>query len=330
MPARVLQLHPTLRCNLTCRHCYSSSSPAQHETLPLELLEAAVADARAEGYDVVSVSGGEPLLYRDLRKLLASAKSQGFVTTLTTNGMLVRGRRAASLAGVLDLMAISLDGAPATHDRIRNRAGAFERMRSALPEVRRLGIPFGFIFTLTQHNLDDLRWVTRFALREGADLLQIHPLEQVGRARDELAGESPDAEERTHAWVEVLQLQAVVGDRMSVQIDVADHQLLLREPERVFAVPGGDNRTPLADLVRPLVVEADGVVVPLQYGMDRAFALGSLRHAPLSQLAAYWRRDGGLRAFQEHSRNTLAALSSPPDYPIVNWFDEVRGVPATA
>ena len=44
---RVLQIHPTLRCNLKCPHCYSSSSPEEAGELSLDLLRQTLSDAWA-------------------------------------------------------------------------------------------------------------------------------------------------------------------------------------------------------------------------------------------------------------------------------------------
>src|SRR5262249_42287984 len=143
---RVLQIHPTRRCNLRCLHCYSLSGPEERESLSLPLLCGAVTDAGQEGYTVVGISGGEPLLYRPLPELLEHAHMCGLITTVTSNGMLLDGQRLARLQGCVDLLAISLDGIPASHNRIRGSERAFETMRARLEGVRQSGIPFGFIF----------------------------------------------------------------------------------------------------------------------------------------------------------------------------------------
>ena len=69
----VIQIHPTRHCNLQCLHCYSLSGPDAREAIDIATLTAAVTDAAAAGYEVVGVSGGEPLLYGELRALLAPA-----------------------------------------------------------------------------------------------------------------------------------------------------------------------------------------------------------------------------------------------------------------
>lgn len=160
-------------------------------------------------------------------------------------------------------------------------------MAGKLEGVRASGIPFGFIFTLTQHNLGELDWVARFALEQGARLLQIHPLEQVGRARELLAGQTPDTVENAFAHLEALRIQELAGDRMLVQVDVIDSSVLPANRALVYAdelLPDSDG-APLGELLSPLVIEADGTVVLLEYGFARAFALGNLHDAGLRELA---------------------------------------------
>lgn len=322
---RVLQIHPTLRCNLRCTHCYSSSGPERTETLGPELLSAALTDARAEGYGIVGVSGGEPTLYRPLPGLLDHARSLGMATTVTTNGMLLDAPRLGRIAGRVDLLAISLDGVPASHARIRGSSRAFKDMAARLPAVRASGIPFGFIFTLTQTNLHELEWVAQFALEQGAKLLQIHPLEEAGRAATELRGNRPDATEATWAHVEALRIQALAGERLRVQLDLVDRGRLRAEPARAFAAPPiATAAAPLAHLLSPLVIEADGTVVPLQHGFPRSFALGDLHEARLSELAARW-RDERYHVFQGLCTEVFDELSTPARRPYTNWYEAVAG-----
>ncbi len=177
--ARVVQVHPTRRCNLRCTHCYSFSSPEERDTLPVATLREAISDASAEGYNVVAFSGGEPLLYKPLPELLDHVHHCNLLATVTTNGILLDKRRLDMLRSRVDLLAISLDGIPESHNRVRAAPRAFEQMSARLDGLRHAGIPFGFIFTLTQHNLHEMEWVAQFAAEQGARLLQIHPLEEV-------------------------------------------------------------------------------------------------------------------------------------------------------
>lgn len=318
---KILQVHPTRRCNLRCLHCYSSSGPEASESLAPGLLQEAVADAAREGYNVLSVSGGEPLLYKPLTELLDRAHEHGMVTTVTTNGTLLDARRLERLRGRVDLLAISLDGVPPSHDRMRNTVGAFEATQRRLSDVRVAGIPFGFIFTLTQSNLDELAWVVEFAATEGASLLQVHPLEGTGRAQTHLTPQLPDALEASYAYLEVVRLREAVGDRLRIHFDLASRSYLLRHPERVFVGEGAEaSEGGLAAQLSPLVVEPDGMVVPLRYGFARLYALGNLHDRPLRELARAW-RTAQYQKFTHLCRQTFEQLSAPAAPPFVNLYD---------
>jgi len=328
---RVVQVHPTRRCNLRCLHCYSSSGPEQRGELAVGLLCKALADAAGEGYTAMTVSGGEPMMYRPLPELLGAAHRLGLITALTTNGMLLDERRLSSLAGLLDLLVISLDGMPASHDRMRNDPRAFATMAGRLPGVRRAGLRFGFLFTLTQYNLHELDWVASFAVEQGAQLLQIHPLEPAGRASEILAEECPDDEEGSWAFLVAASLQERFGDRLRVQLDLVSRRAIAGRAGQFFAsadtlqcaAPGIS--TPLSDLVQPLVIEADGEVVPLEYGFPRHLSLGNLHDAALPVLAERWRRERQ-GAFRRLCRAAFASVvEAPPTAPpLTSWGEALR------
>lgn len=308
--SRVLQVHPLGRCNLTCAHCYSTSSPQATSRLAPGLLTAAIDDAAAAGYDVLAVSGGEPLLYGELERLVDAAQAAGMRATVTTNGTLLDRRRLARLRR-LDLLAISIDGPPESHDRMRGR-DAFARMQRHLPGLRASGIPFGLLFTLTQRNVHELEWVADFAVRQGAALLQVHPLETAGRAATELPDERPDPVELQWALVEVARLRELHGEQLALHLDALP---AVRAAGQLPPRGAG-----FAETVHPLVVEADGTVVPLSHGFDRRWQLGSLLEAPLVQLIdAYVSRLPAFRA----ELLAPAAQVAEDGAPLVNWHELV-------
>ena len=323
--SRVLQIHPTRLCNLRCLHCYSSSGPEERGGLDPALLRDALAAAAAQGYDVAGFSGGEPTLYRHLPEVLKHAHDCGMSTTVTSNGMLLDERRLDSLRGRVDLLAISLDGVPASHNQMRAHPRAFETMEAHLEGVRESGIPFGFIFTLTQHNLHELEWVAAFALAQGAKLLQIHPLEEAGRAREQLEGSRPDGIESSVAFLLATQLQQALGDQLQIQLDLVSRQHVRDSPGCFFAAGDSDGADhPLSELVAPLVIESDGTVVPLEHGFSRHFALGNLHQAGLTDLATTWQR----HRYPEFRRLCHAVFQDLEDDerpPLENWYALMMG-----
>jgi len=324
--AAVVQIHPTLNCNLACAHCYSTSSPQRREALDADRLERFLGEARGEGFGAVGFSGGEPLVYRPLPRLLEAARSLGLLTSVTTNALLLDEARLGAIAPHLSLLAISLDGAPASHDLMRGRVGAFEKMRASLPRVRATGVPFGFIFTLTFSNLHELAWAAEFAAAEGASLLQVHPLESAGRAV-ETGLKPPDELELSYGFLEVARLQKQYGDDLAVQYDVLDRAAVRCDAGRAFAVPDPDPdalaAAPLADFLAPIVVQADGWIVPLQYGFSTGLAIGRLGADDFRRQASDWlrHRSGEFLALARDVWDEMA--EAPAHLPFSNWYARI-------
>ena len=298
---RVIQLHPTLRCNLACRHCYSTSGPAQRAALPVRLLLDVVEDAATLGFDVIAVSGGEPFLYPHLTDVLRHARSVGLRTAVTTNGTCLGGGRLTAAAPWLDFLAVSCDGPPALHDDVRADTTAFRRLLRGLDHVRAAEVPFGLIHTLTRRSWPELGWLAGFAAEQGAGLLQLHPIEAAGRARDG-ADLCLTGAELAKAWLVTRALAVDYRDRLRVHVDVMTRRTLLDSAEP----PDVDT----------LVVEADGVVVPFTYGLSRAFAVTDLTRRRLRDA---WPRFATqrVRGLQRAARADCLA----EDGHLFNWFE---------
>ena len=316
--ARILQIHPTRRCNLRCLHCYSDSSPDAVDELAIEVVTRVVGEAAELGYTVLSVSGGEPFLYRPLPQLLAAAKANGMSTQLVSNGTAITRQRLDEVRDCLDLLAVSIDGMPDDHDRMRAQPGSFRRLEERLGLVRDGGMKLGMLFTLTMWNAHRIAWAVDFALAHGARLLQVHPLQATGRAVG-LAEDVPDETEATAALLECLRLQQSLGDRLTIQVDIATSSRL--RPLTECQDYGPQQR--FSDIVSPLVIEPDGICVPLEYGFVRDYALGDVRTASLRGLADRW-MGRCLPAYLSGLASMNAKLAAGRDCVVVDGYAMVR------
>jgi MoaA/NifB/PqqE/SkfB family radical SAM enzyme len=195
-------------------------------------------------------------------------------------------------------------------------------MRANLELVRAAKVPFGFIFTLTRFNADEIEWVADFARAEGASLLQIHPLEEDGRAATEMEGARPDEQEAAFAYLAAI--EALVGGDLRVKLDFADRDVLIGDPGRVFAhePEAGETARPLAELVSPVVVESSGVVVPIQHGFARRHAVGDLQDGRLRDLARRWKLER-FEAFRALCRRVHRQVTDEGSPRFVNWTEAI-------
>ncbi|MEA2149564.1 MAG: hypothetical protein QOD69_1394 [Solirubrobacteraceae bacterium] len=317
----ILQVHPTLRCNLRCEHCYSSSGPDVSTALDISSLCAALEDARALGYETVSVSGGEPFLYRELPELLRFAKSIGLRTGVTSNGTLFGRDRLQRVREHLDGLAISVDGPPDVHNRMRASPRAFERLLAGVQIARDSGIPFAFIHTFTEGGWTHLPWVAELAAQQGARLLQIHPLEPFGRAQTRLRADVPAGDTTSRAYLLAKALEARYACSFAVQFDALLRRDILADPELVYAAPGDEppQSRNAADRLGSLVIEADGTVVPISYGFSASYAVANLHERGLAESWPAWERAHQAR-FRALCRSVFEEISAG-DARLVNWHD---------
>ena len=307
---RVFHLHPTRRCNLRCLHCYSESGPAQGDTIAAGVVVRAVAGAARLGYTMLSVSGGEPLMYPGLWAVLDEARRAGMRRAIVTNGVTLTAPFAARLRDAADVVAVSLDGRPDRHNHLRQHPAAFARMERGLSALRAEGVRFKLLCSASADSLADLPWMASYAVEQGASAIQIHPIEPAGRAALLPPDEAPD-ETALKTYLIAERLRQVWGGRLQIDVDVAD---LLPFACNSDAQPACGSIVAVDDLsaaVSPLVVEPNGDVVPLRYGFSRAFAIGNLYEAPIEALARTWLAVRA-RSFLALAREALAAAGRGP------------------
>ena len=137
-----------------------------------------ILDELAPHRPIVTLFGGEPFLYPDLMPLVRAIKARGLTAAVITNGWhLERHARELVEAG-MDSIAVSLDGPPEVHDRIRGRESSFARAAAGIRAVARwrkeLGRPLPVqmaILPVTELNAG--------AIEEGLAALRALPLEVV-------------------------------------------------------------------------------------------------------------------------------------------------------
>ncbi len=184
------------RCNLTCEHCYSISAD---KDFPGELNTAEVFkvmdELKAARVPVLILSGGEPLLRRDIFDIARRAKSMGFYVGLSSNGTLINESNIDAIDDIgFDYVGVSLDGIGATHDRFRRKEGAFDASMHGIRLCIERDIKVGVRYTMTEGNAHDLPALLRLVEDEGIDKFYFSHLNYAGRGNKNRAG---DAHHRT-------------------------------------------------------------------------------------------------------------------------------------
>ena len=320
LPDRIIHLHPTRLCNLACLHCYSESGPNQRGGLDPASVTDALEVLRGEGYETVSLSGGEPLVYDEIGTVVQSAKEMGFRVTMVTNGLLVNARN-ASVVSKLDGLAISFDGLAETHDVVRARPGAFDRASAALRQLAGEGRPVAAAISLTREAIPELPDLAYHLVAQGARALQIRPVARAGRATSMSPGALGGATDRARLFLVAAALGQELEPDVRVHCDLAPAQGLWREREAYAGLLASSDdeaaAQPLAELVNPLVISDEGRLKPIAYDFDARFDVAALEGLTPERLRRY--KEERLAEFRDLVGSALASLEDRLE--LVDWFD---------
>jgi len=140
----IIQFQYNYTCNFACEHCsvkrFQGKNNARQFTIPdvKELFR----QADELGLARVTITGGEPLAFKDLDELVAAIDPQKFYINCDTNGWLLDQKKAEHLKAIgVDRIQLSLDSFNAEeHDSFRHAKGAHERALKAVDIARNAGL----------------------------------------------------------------------------------------------------------------------------------------------------------------------------------------------
>jgi SynChlorMet cassette radical SAM/SPASM protein ScmF len=195
-PINQLYFYLTEGCNLACRHCWLAprleTTGNHYATLPVELFETAIREAKPLGLSGVKLTGGEPLLHPHFIRLLEIVRREELILTVETNGMLCTPEIAADIAkSPKRSVSVSIDGADAkTHEWVRGVPGSFKAARQAVKNLVAAGIRPQVIFTVMRSNAGQVYAILHMAEELGAASIKFNVVQPT--ARGEKLHESQD------------------------------------------------------------------------------------------------------------------------------------------
>lgn len=180
----------TYRCNLRCSHCYLDTNALTRQSAS-EL-------STQEGFRLIDqmaeinpnllliLTGGEPLLRKDIYELASYASRKGMMVVLGTNGNLIDDDIAKKLkeSGVTGI-GISLDSlAPDKHDKFRGIPRAWDDTLNGIEACRRQGIEFQIQTTVTRDNFHEISEIIDFSHNLGAKVFNLFFLVCTGKGQE--------------------------------------------------------------------------------------------------------------------------------------------------
>ena len=190
-PLTALFWECTLRCNLHCRHggsdCKVTSSL---KDMPLEdflpVLDSIARQTNPHKV-MINVTGGEPLVRKDLEVCGKAFYDRGFPWGIVTNALALTPARYQSLLhSGLRSMTISLDGIGATHDWMRGLPGVYEKAVPAINMVANSGqIEFDVVTCVNKRSYKELDQIKQLLIDNGVKEWRLFTVFPVGRAAND-------------------------------------------------------------------------------------------------------------------------------------------------
>src|SRR4030043_1168901 len=182
----------TRKCNLKCIHCRSSSEieVIGHPDFSKEEAFRIIDDITSYAKPVIVLSGGEPLVRRDVFEIANYGTDKGLRMCLATNGTLVTHEVCGKMkASGIKIVSLSLDGSTENiHDDFRNQRGAFAGTINAAGLFKKYSIEFIINSSFTKRNQEDIPKVYNLAKELGATAWYMFMIVPTGRG-EELMGE---------------------------------------------------------------------------------------------------------------------------------------------
>jgi MoaA/NifB/PqqE/SkfB family radical SAM enzyme len=223
----------TNRCNLSCRHCITSSSPDvdTSEELSTERINELVAEIARIGVLEIATGGGEPLMHPEWASLFQTITASGLNLIVTTNGLRLTDPAVTTLKEIDPLeIRVSFDGGPYMHEHVRGK-NTYKRAIRGLARLAKADINCTARLTLCRGAEDELPVLFDDLRSIGVTTVKIAVVKRAGRAATEsgshLVGSLPSKSEGDA----LIELGAKSG--LTVQLSTDD-----------FPVPVVDARDP--------------------------------------------------------------------------------------
>jgi len=146
-------------CNLRCPFCHNGGlvrTPNAFENAEAEVLS--YLQKRKGLLDAVCISGGEPLLQKDLTEFITAVRGMGYLIKLDTNGALPQRLMPLLENALVDYVAMDVKSSPQGYAKATGIATDFSPFGESIELIRTSGIPHEFRTTVVKgiHCMEDL------------------------------------------------------------------------------------------------------------------------------------------------------------------------------
>ena len=187
-PLTSLYLYISGSCNLACKHCWIApefqQNPENGKFVKPEYVKKAIIQAKPLGLGSVKLTGGEPLLHPEFKKIVDIIEKENISFNIETNGILIDKYMADFLKDTKKkpFISVSVDGANAkTHEDLRGVKGCFEQALDGIKNLVNAGFRPQLICTLHKGNVSEMKDIVELAQKIGCGSVKFNHVQVIGR-----------------------------------------------------------------------------------------------------------------------------------------------------
>lgn len=264
-----VQWSVTGNCNAKCRHCFVQESQRRHGDLSTNEMLSIIEQMGDREVPMVALTGGEPLVRKDLPLLIREMRKRGIhVTQLYTNGFLLTD-------GILDLLEderrmpdiiISFDGV-GCHDWMRGVPGAEKMAIRAMELCQRRNVPVILTMCLHKGNIGAIAKTVRLATQKGVRMLRLCITDDINGFSEKNGIELLSFDEAAQTFLDYIPV--FCRERPDIMLEIARFiRIPGRTPENYTILPLEHNCTDLkknivcGNVRHDFYINSEGRVLP--------------------------------------------------------------------
>ena len=217
----------TPKCNMNCKHClfYQNTKKGITKELSTEEVYTIIDNvSKDKNISAIWLSGGEPLLRKDIVEVCKYISSKGIVPSLSTNGILLNKDLIDRLyvSGV-NYIHLSLDGAKAhTHDSLRGVMGSYDKLMKVMDLLKDSPINVGASFMVTEESIDELEDVVKIAEDKSLSVLSFYLVAELGRGAKNFNEDKRSLIEKLSRKIEKIEKSRDKESNLKIEVFRAD------------------------------------------------------------------------------------------------------------
>lgn len=215
----------TYRCPLQCPYCSNPLDIARvDKELDTDEWIRVLRESRAMGAMQLGLSGGEPLVRRDLAAIIAEARTLGYYSNLITSGVGMDGERVARFkqAG-LDHIQISFQASDEELNDYLGGTQSFQHKLDMARAVKSQGYPMVLNIVIHRHNIDQIEDILRMTIDLQADYVELASTQYYGWSKLNVETLLPTRDQLEAAEAVAHRYQERMKDRMKIIYVVPDY-----------------------------------------------------------------------------------------------------------